>query len=159
MGLDYRLAFVLLAALVVGAAIPLAFAWARILPEDAPPFQIEPGSFPFIEEEPVPEAPPKKKRQFAGVLLLTCVTICFAIQFPGFPREPVVQWLSGMLDTAAATRIVYGVDGVLLAGTLGAGIYAVLHRGPLRVPLSTSAGLVLLLWALAPFLRAALSAA
>ena len=49
---DQRAAFVALIVLVVGAGIPLAFAWARILPEDAPPFKIEPGSFPSVDLEP-----------------------------------------------------------------------------------------------------------
>src|SRR5882672_6299927 len=38
--LDYRLAVLFLAALHLGTAVPLAFGWVRLLPEEAPPFQI-----------------------------------------------------------------------------------------------------------------------
>ena len=56
--MDHRLAFAMLVALLIAAGTPLAFAWARLIPEDAAPFPIEPGSFPSVDHEaPPPEAP------------------------------------------------------------------------------------------------------
>src|SRR5271168_3101922 len=83
---DHRLALLALAALLVAAAIPLAFAWARILPEDLPPFEIEPPSYPTLEWEPPPEPPRDTKRDPIAIVLLVGVTIGYLLQFPGFPR-------------------------------------------------------------------------
>jgi hypothetical protein len=155
---DHRLAFLALAALVVAAAIPLAFAWARILPEDRAPFEIEPPSYPTVELEPPPEPPRDAKRNPIAILWLILVSLSFAIQFPGFPRHTVLTWLNNVLPSLGPAWVFLGVEGLFVLLNGGATCYAVLRRNFLRVPLAAGGGLVLLLWLLGPFLRAALLA-
>jgi hypothetical protein len=154
--LDHRIAFVALVALIVGAAIPLAFAWARVLPEDRPPFEIEPPSYPSVEMEP-PSAPPKSaKRNPIAILQLAGVTLGYVVQFPGFPRYTALAWLNSALPSIGQARVFLGVEGLSVVLFGGAACYAILRRNFLRVPLAVGGGLVLLLWLLGPFLRAAL---
>ena len=157
--LNYRLAFLLLAALIVGAAIPLAWAWARVLPEEAPPFRIEPGSFPSVDLEPSHEPSPKAKRDLLAIALLVCVTFGYALQFPGFPRDAALRWLSSIFP-ASAIRIwiTFGAETILLAVTGCAACYAILRPGPLPTLLGAAAVLVLILWLFVPLLQVALAA-
>ena len=83
--LDHRFAFLLLAALHLGAAIPLAFGWVRLLPAEAPPFQIDRAParrrsiYAHSSED---EEPP---RDPLAMVLLICVTVSYAVQLPGLP--------------------------------------------------------------------------
>jgi hypothetical protein len=152
----YRLAFAALAVLLVGTAIPLAYAWARVLPEDAPPFKIEPGSFPAVDLEPR-EAPAKNRRvDLLSLLLLLCVTAAYLIRFPGVPVAALLHWLHSIFPAAAANWIVLGGKIVLVVGTGLAACLATVRPGPMRVPLVTAASLVLTLWLLGPILQSAL---
>src|ERR1700675_3566087 len=83
--LDHRLAFLFLAALHLAAAVPLAFGWVRLFPEEAPPFQIHhaPARRWSIyahssEDEETPRDP-------LAMVLLICVTVSYAVQLPGLP--------------------------------------------------------------------------
>jgi len=155
---DHRLALLALAALLVAAAIPLAFAWARILPEDLPPFEIEPPSYPTLEWEPPPEPPRDTKRDPIAIVLLVGVTIGYLFQFPGFPCDAILRWLSSFFSASAAVWIVFGADALLIVTASGAACYAILNPGPLRVPLLAASALLLILWLLAPLLHMALVA-
>ncbi len=156
--LDHRLAFFALAALVVGAAIPLAFAWARILPEDRPPFEIEPPSYPTVELAPPEEPSSGSKRDWLAIALLVGVTIGYILQFPGFPRDATLRWLNSLFSGSAAGWIAFAANTLLIVSAAGAVGYAILNPGPLRFPLAAAAALVLILWFLAPLLRMALVA-
>ena len=86
--IDHRWAFLLLAVLLMAAAIPLASAWARLLPEEPPPFPIEPGSFPTIDQQLPPETPSRRHRDLIiSFALLVCITLTYLIRFPGFPSS------------------------------------------------------------------------
>jgi len=154
--IDHRLAFFALAALVVAAAIPLAFAWVRILPEDRPPFEIEPPSYPAVELEPPQEPAPDSKRSPIAIALLVGVTIGYILQFPGFPRDAALPWLNSILPRSATAWVPIGANALLIVTAGCAACYAILNPGPLRLPLTTAAALVLILWFLAPLLRLAL---
>ena len=155
---DHRVAFLALAALIIAAGIPLAFAWARVLPEDPPPFQIEPGSFPSVDLEPPLEPPKHRKGDLVSIALLACVTLAYLLRFPGIPRGPIVHSLDSIFAPATTTWIVFGADTFLLIATGFAACYALLRPGPLRVPLTAAAALVLILWLLSPLLQMALVA-
>jgi hypothetical protein len=153
---DHRVAFLALAALLVAAVIPLAFAWARILPEDRPPFEIEPPSYPSVELEPLPERSPNSNRDWVASLLLVGVTTGYIFEFPGFPRDTFLRWLNSIFSTSATAWIVFGANTLLIVSAGGAIGYAILNPGPLRLPFATAAALVLILWLLAPLLQVAL---
>jgi hypothetical protein len=152
----YRLAFLTLAALFVAAAIPLAFAWARILPEDRPPFEIEPPSYPSVELEPPQDPPRDPMRNPVAIVLLVGITMGYILEFPGFPREALLRWLASIFSVSATTWIAFGANTLLIVAAGGAIGYAILNPGPLRFPLATAAALVLILWILVPLLRIAL---
>jgi hypothetical protein len=154
--LDHRVAFLLLCALVVGAAVPLAMAWARVLPEDAPPFARKEDSQSETKEEPPSEEGRGKKRDPFAIVLLVFVTLSYALRFPGFPVDAVLHWLSTRMPAA-------WWDWSLLAGraffvvTPGlAACYSAVQPNYLRVPLIAAGILVLLLWLLRPMLFAAM---
>jgi hypothetical protein len=154
--MDHRLAFVALVALLVGAGTPLAFAWARLLPEDAPPFPIEPGSFPSVDHEVAHVRPSRKLDYVVASPLLFCLTIAFVFRFPGFPSSTVVAWIGGTipgLDAHSSAIVVHAVVAII---AIGLGVFGALRPGPLRIPLIASAALTLLLWFVAPLLQSAM---
>jgi hypothetical protein len=153
-----RAAFVALIALVVATSIPLAFAWARILPEDAPPFKIEPGSFPLVDTEPsTPSA--KRGRDAISLALLLCVTTAYLVRFPGMPVALPLHCLASTFSATLTTGIVTGIRFALLVGTSLAACIAAVRPGRMRAPLIAAAGLVLLLWLLGPILQSAMATA
>src|SRR5580700_9757173 len=155
--MDHRLAFVALVALLIGAGTPLAFAWARLLPEDAPPFPIEPGSFPSVDHESPPQEEPSRKKDYLiAAPLLLCLTIAFVFRVPGFPGSTVLGWIGGTipgLDAHSSAIVVHVVVGLI---AIGLGVFGTLRPGPLRIPLIASAALMLALWFLAPLLQTAM---
>lgn len=156
--MDHRVALLALVALLVAAAIPLAFAWARVLPEEPPPFQIEPGSFPSVDLEPPQEVSARPERSGLAIFLLVCVTLGYVLQFPGIPRDAALRWLNTVLSDPTATWVALGIEAALMAITGFAAGYAILRPGSLRTPLGMAAALVLILWLLGPLLRLALLA-
>lgn len=156
--LDHRLAFVLLCAFVVGAAVPLAMAWARVLPEDAPAFARKEDSPDSAKEELPGKAERSRNRDPFAVVLLVFVTLSYALRFPGFPVDAVLHWLSTRMPGD-------WWDWSLLAGrafcvvTPGlAACYSAVQPNFLRIPLIAGGILVLLLWLLQPMLFAAMIA-
>jgi hypothetical protein len=145
--------------LLVAAAAPLAFAWARVLPEEPPPFEIERPASNHAEDTSV--APPgiAKRRDAFAILLLVCITLSYLLKFPGVPVAGVLQRLSASIPQDYFEWVLLG-GRVFFLGIPGvAAVYAVFRPNPLRAPLITAGILVLSLWLLAPFLRAALLAA
>lgn len=155
--IDHRIALVSLAALLIAAAIPLAYAWAALLPDEPPPFPIEPGSFPAIDQQPGPVEPAKPKRDLIlSATLLAWLTLMYLIRFPGFPNAVFIRWLDANVPAATAHGLLAFARIFLITAAGAAILYAVLRRSPVRIPLATAAALVLLLWFLAPLLSVAL---
>jgi len=156
--IDHRVAFLALAALVVAAGIPLAFAWTRVFPEDRPPFQIEPPSHPSVGTElaPVPFGDPVRNPIAIG--LLVCVTVAYLVQFPGVPRPAIVDWLNSTLAESSVVWIIVVVKVLVIMAGGWTLYYGILKPGPLRWPLISAAALVLIQWMVAPLLRVALLA-
>jgi hypothetical protein len=152
--IDHRLAFLALAALLIAAAIPLAFAWARLLPEEPPPFPIQPGSFPTIDQGP--QQPARKRDLVVSIALLVCLTLAYLIRFPGFPSAVLLRWLNALVSAPVEYWTVFAARTYVIASSGAACVYAALRSGPLRIPLAASAALVLLLWFLGPVLQVAL---
>ena len=155
--MDHRLALVVLVGLLVAAGVPLAFAWMRLLPEDAPAFAIEPGSFPSVDKEVVTEKAAKPRWEaIVSVILLSCLTLAYAIRVPGFPRETLTHWLQGAVSGSTEHWMLLSARIFLPAMSGVAGVFAALRPGSLRIPLLVAAILVLLLWFLAPVLQTAM---
>jgi hypothetical protein len=156
LSIDPRVALVALVALLVAAGVPLAFGWARLLPEEPPPFPIEPGSFPSVDEEVKPDLPSKPGWEpILSVILLGCLTLAYVIRFPGFPSARLVRWVNAMVSSSTEYWLFVSARVVLLVVSAAAGVYAALRPGSFRRPLLAAAVLVLLLWFLAPGLRLA----
>jgi hypothetical protein len=152
----HHLAFAAHTALLLAAATPLAYAWARVLPEDAPPFKIEPGAFPAVDLEP-PDTPVKTRRvDLLSLSLLFCVTLTYLTRFPGIPLAALLHWIHSVFPAAAANWVVLGGRTILVVGTGLAACLATVRPGPMRVPVVTAASLVLTLWLLGPILQSAL---
>jgi hypothetical protein len=154
---DHRVAFFALITLYVATAIPLGYAWARVLPEERPPFEINTPANPRVEPKPSPERDSQSRRKLFAIGLLICVTIGYLLQFPGFPRDAAHGWAVHWAG-ALAGWVIFGAEMCLIAATGFAACYAFLNPGPLRIPLTTAAALVLMLWLISPLLQIALLA-
>jgi hypothetical protein len=154
--IDHRVALVALMALLVAAGVPLASGWARVLPEEPPPFPIEPGSFPSVDEE-LAQKPSGKPRwePILSIILLGCLTLAYVIRFPGFPSARLVRWLDALVSGSTEHLLFVSATVVVPLISVAAGVYAAFRPGSLRVPLLAAAVLVLLLWFLAPMLQLA----
>jgi hypothetical protein len=154
--MDHRLAFVALIVLLTGAGTPLAFAWARLLPEDAPPFPIEPGSFPSVDHEAPQDEPNRKKDYLIAAPLLLCLTIAFIFRVPGFPGNTALAWLGGTIPALSEKWSAIAVQVFIALVAIGTVVLGALRPGPLRIPLIAAGALTLALWFLAPLLQAAM---
>jgi hypothetical protein len=156
--MDHRLAFATLVALLIGAGTPLAFAWARLLPEDAPPFPIDPGSFPSVDHE-LPQEPPSRNREhWLAAPLLLCLTIAFVFRVPGFPSAAVLAWVGRAVPGATAHWSAIAVQVIIALIAIGAAVFGALRPGPLRIPLIAAGAMTLILWFTAPLLQTAMLA-
>jgi hypothetical protein len=154
--IDHRVAFLALATLLIAAAIPLAIAWARLLPEEPPPFPIEPGSFPIIEQERQPEASATPRGELIlSVAILICLTLAYVVRFPGFPKAALIHWLDGVVSGSTEYWLIVSARAFLVAAAGAAVAYAIRRPGPLGTPLASAAALVLILWFVAPLLNVA----
>jgi hypothetical protein len=113
--MDPYLALILAVLFLLSPAVPLATAWARLLPADDPDERLAVDT--------------------SWVLLLVGVTLCYLAQLPGVPLPLLQSWLSDRLPSD-------WFEGVRIAGKflsvfvpLYAAAYAFFHRGPLRKPL------------------------
>ena len=154
--MDHRLAFSTLIVLLIATGTPLAFAWARLLPEDAPPFRVEPGSFPSVDHEaPQEESTGTKDYLIAGPLVL-CLTIAFIFRVPGFPSTTVLAWIGTTIPAVTEHWSVIAVQVLIALIAVGTIVLGALRAGPLRIPLIAAGTLTLALWFLAPLLQAAM---
>jgi hypothetical protein len=154
--IDHRVAFLALATLLIAAAIPLAIAWARLLPEDPPPFPIEPGSFPIIEQEPRPGASATPRGDLIlSVAILICLTLAYAVRFPGFPKAALMHWLDGVVSGSTEYWLIVSARAFLVVAAGAAVAYAIRRPSPFGIPLASAAALVLILWFVAPLLNVA----
>jgi hypothetical protein len=154
--MDHRLALVLLGVLVLGAGAPLALCWARLLPEDAAPFEGPERETQSAEKSL--EGGEKRERRVdpIAVGLLVFVTISYTLQFPGVQRDAVLHWLASHFDETAADLITLGA-GAFFAFVPGlAACYSLARRNFVRIPLVAASLLILLLWLFGPTLQAAL---
>jgi hypothetical protein len=150
--LDYRLAFLFLAALSLGAAVPLAFGWARVLPEEPPPFGNGERN-----EPPATGLLNKRRGPFAMALLL-CVTASYVCQRPGVPRHTGFDSIPTAIPHNPTGWIEFAGVWFLVLIPGFAAVYSFLRPNFLRAPLIAAGFLVLALWLLAAPLRAALEA-
>ena len=153
--LDHRLAFVLLVALILAAGAPLAFAWARLLPEEPPPFTSKHGPPPKITIYKTEDAPTRDR--FA-VFLLVCVTLSYILRFPGIPGDAALRWLAAILPGAYVNWLILGGRAFLVVTPGLAACYSAIRPNPIRVPLIAAGIFVLLFWLLFPMLLLAFAA-
>ena len=156
--LDYRLAFLLLAALYLATAVPLAFGWVRLFPEEAPPFQVHrpPARRWSIyahsgEDEENPRDP-------LAMILLICVTVSYAVQFPGLPRSLALGSIPTVFPEDGSGWARFTLTWFLVVVPGFSAVYSLLRPNFLRVPLIAAGVPILLLWLVAAPLRAALEA-
>ena len=156
--LDHRLAFVFLCALVVGAGVPLAMGWARILPEDAPPFASKEYSSSSAKEYVPGDKTRTKNRDPFAIVLLVFVTLSYTLRFPGFPVDAVLHWLSTLVPETWMNWILLAGRSFFVVTPGLAACYSAVQPNFLRVPLISAGILVQLLWLLEPILLAAMTA-
>jgi hypothetical protein len=154
--MDHRLAFVTLIAVLIGAGTPLAFAWARLLPEDAPPFRVEPGSFPSVDHEAPPEESARTKDYLVAGPIVLCLTMAFIFRVPGFPSGTVLAWVGTSIPAVTEHWSVIAFQVLIALIAVGTIVLGALRAGPLRIPLIAAGILTLTLWFLAPVLQAAM---
>jgi hypothetical protein len=153
--IDHRLALLALAALLISAAAPLAYAWARLLPEEPPPFE-GPAGGPAPEGLASSQKAEAKNDPFA-VFLLVCVTLSYLLRFPGLPVATGLQWLSTLLPMDHFNWIVLGARAFFVVMPGLAASYSALRPNPVRIPLIAGGLLVMALWLVSPVLRAAIA--
>lgn len=154
--LDHRLALALLCALLLGAAVPLAFAWTRIFPEEQPPFQFDrPSRSRFPRVVPVRTKHHPRTNPVA-LALLVGVSLSYLLQLPGLPREAVLARLAAYVPEIWLHWLMRIGWGFLLVVPAVAAVYSVFQPNRVRVPLLAAGILVPLLWLLIPLLQAAL---
>jgi hypothetical protein len=158
MVLDPRLAFVFLCMLVVGAAVPLAMGWVRVLPEDEPPFASPEISSQGSKDEVSAEKAKSRKRDPFAVILLVIVTFSYVLQFPGLRGDAVLHWFATRMPEAWLGWILLAGRAFFVVTPGLAACYSVVQPNSLRAPLISSGILVLLLWLLQPMLLAAMTA-
>jgi hypothetical protein len=153
--LDHRLAFVFLAALILGAAVPLAVAWARVLPEEPPPFtaRSKRAEVSIYDPESL-----KQRRDPLSIALLVCVSLSYAVRLPSLPRSLGFGSIPIVLPQDSSAWLHFALTWFLVVVPGFGAVYSLLRPNFLRVPLIAAGTLVLLLWLLSAPLRAALEA-
>ncbi len=156
--LDPRLAFLLLCILLIAAAIPIAFAWARVLPEEQPPFRFHRSSErATVDLTPAPE-PPNSRRDPFAVVFLVCVSLSYLWQLPGLPRDFALLRIAPHVPEPWLQGLVLFTKGFLVVMPGAGAVYSIFRRNQIRAPLIAAGILVPLIWLVFPWLRAALAA-
>ncbi len=156
--LDPRLAFLILCTLLIAAAIPIAIAWARVLPEDLPPFRFHRSSKSGTFDNTSSREERNPRRDPFAIALLLGVTFSYALQLPGLPKDLRLEYLPPTIPHDTLGWIGFALVWFFLAIPGFAAAYAILRPNFLRVLLIAAGVLVLLLWLLSAPLRAALIA-
>lgn len=126
------LGFLLLCALLLAAAVPIALGWARVIPPE------DPG-----------ESPPAPQR---AVPLLVLVSLSYAARLPGVPRAWLERWFLGNFPPDWAPWLLLSAQIILILIPGLTALYAAFRTKPVDQPLLWSGLLVALLWLAAPFL-------
>jgi hypothetical protein len=153
--IDHRLALVAFAALLIAAAAPLASAWARLLPEEPPPFGLPPSPAPPGQMSSNPET--RRKGDPFAIFLLLCVTLSFLLKFPGLPVAALLQSLSLWMPREDFNWLVLGARAFFVVVPGLAAVYSAIRPNPIRIPLIAAGVFVILLWLLSPMLRVAIA--
>ena len=156
--LDHRLAFLFLAALHLGTAVPLAFGWVRLLPEEAPPFQIDRASTRRWSIYAHSSEDEENPRDPLAIVLLICVTASYAVQIPGVPRSFAFGSIPTVIPQDASDWARFALTWFLVVVPGFSAAYSLLRPNFLRFPLMAAGVLILLLWLVSAPLRAALEA-
>ncbi len=154
--MDHRLALLALAALLVSAAAPLAYAWASLLPEEPSPFEVRAANLP--PEDFMANGKSPVKKDLWAVFLLGCVTLSYVLRFPGLPVSAGLQWLSTLLPTDYFNWTVLAGRWLFLVLPGGTAAYSALRPNSMRIALIAGGLLVLALWLASPILRVAIAA-
>jgi hypothetical protein len=156
--LDHRLAFLFLAALNLGTAVPLAFGWVRLLPEETPPFQIPRGRRRRRSEYAHGSEEEETRRDPLAIALLLCITVSYAVQLPGIPQNCGFGSIPTVVPQDTYGWVQFALTWFLAVAPGFGAAYSLLRPNFLRVPLIVAGTLILLLWLLSAPLRAALEA-
>jgi len=154
--LDHRLALAALTALLLAAAAPLAYAWARLLPEEPPPFETAPAAAPAEEVPSNWEA--RGERDPFAIFLLICVTLSYILRFPGLPLSAALQRISPLMPQDYFNWLLLGGRAFVVVVPGLAAAYSAARPNPMRIALIVGCLLVLALWLVSPVLRAAIVA-
>jgi hypothetical protein len=149
-----RVSFFCLSVLLLGAAVPLAWAWTLLLPREPEPF----AGPREIEDVSSSARAKQRRRDPIAVVLLVFVTLSYVLQFPGVPENIANAWIAKIVpaNVVGWSALALHWFFVLIPGV--AAIYALFTRNPLRIPLVAAGLMVLLVWLLSPGLYAALLA-
>jgi len=156
--LDHRLAFLLLAALNLGTAVPLAFGWVRLLPEETPPFQISRTRLRRRSEYAHSSEEEETRRDPLAIALLLCITVSYAVQLPGIPQNSGFGSIPTVVPGDTYGWVQFALTWFLAVAPGFGAAYSLLRPNFLRVPLIVAGTLILLLWLLSAPLRSALEA-
>lgn len=144
--IDHRLALVLLSALMLAAAAPLAVAWARLLPAEREPFTFSGAA----ERRP--------RSDLVADILLCLTTMSYLLRLPGVPLEKARPWLDARFLAPWPEYVFLSVAFLLVFAPAFGACYSLLRPNPLRAPLIWSGVLVLLFWLAFPYLYIAWTA-
>jgi hypothetical protein len=153
--IDHRFALILLAALLITAAGPLAYAWAKLLPDEKPPFGVVAAGTPQRNVPPSDKIPATKD-PFA-LILLACVTLSYVLRFPGLPLSTGLHWLSSLLPADYFPWVVTGGRLFFFSVPGLAAAYSALRPNPVRIALAAAGLCVIALWLLSPLLQKAIA--
>ncbi len=154
--LDHRLALAALTALLLAAAAPLAYAWARLLPEEPPPFETAPAAAP--EQQAPSNGEVRREGDSFSVFLLICVTLSYILRFPGLPVSAALQRISAIMPQDYFNWLLLGGRAFFAVVPGLAAAYSAARPNPIRMALIVGGLLVLALWLASPVLRAAIAA-
>lgn len=143
--LNPRLAAFLMMALILGAAIPLALGWTKILP---------PEREPFVR----PDVPAQKpKRDFIAIFLLLNVSISLLIAIPRITEMLHLEMLTQFLPESWAEHLTMILLIWLSFIPAFAAAYSAVRANAIRLHLIAGGVLVLALWLLSPTLLGSLA--
>ena len=143
--LNPRLAAFLLMALIIGAAIPLALGWTKILPPEREPFA----------RADLPAQKPK--RDFVAIFLLCNVSLSLLLAIPRIAESLQLEALTKFLPPSWSEHLAM-ISLVWFSFIPAfAAAYSAVRANVLRMQLIAGGILVLALWLLSPTLLGSLS--
>jgi len=143
--LNPHLAAFLMMVLLLGAAIPVALAWTRILPPERDPFS-----------RPDLPRPKRKLDPFAAFLLLN-VSLSLLAAIPRIADTLHLDFLLGLLPPIWAEYLTMVSLIWLVFVPAFAGAYSAVRANPIRPHLIVGGILILALWILSPTLLGSLA--